>query len=147
MNVSLPQDCWLSTYGSTLSVTRHLYFVYVPGYKTKPRTEKEGVVNIDIQDVGATKKTIECLIGRVWVSPTWSCSRASRTLFVDERCPYCKSGSCNIMCNIRNYTKSWCHTDTWAYADNLRNSSDLYSMAHGVMAEEMCHQRTTLRRY
>jgi len=30
--------------------------VYVPGYKTKPRTEKEGVVNIDMQDVGATKR-------------------------------------------------------------------------------------------
>jgi len=42
--------------GVLLSVTRHWYFVCVPGYKTKPHTEKEGVVTIDIQDVGATRK-------------------------------------------------------------------------------------------
>ena len=32
-------------------------------YKTKPVTEKGAVVTIDIQDVGAIKKTEECLIG------------------------------------------------------------------------------------
>lgn len=49
--------------GVLLCDTRHWYFVYVPGYKTKPRTEKGAVVTIDIQDVGATKKIVECLIG------------------------------------------------------------------------------------